>query len=436
MGETRREMHFGMFFAPGGHHMAAWRHPDAYPLGFSFESYVKAAQLAERACFDMLFVADVFSLTPDGDRTDSFRFEPITLLTGLAMVTSRIGLVGTASTSFNEPYNIARKFVSLDHISKGRAGWNIVTSSSSIEALNYNLDGHYKHSERYARAREFVDVVRKLWDSCEDGALTIDKASGAFFDRERLHQIDHKGTYYKVRGPLSIPRAPQGHPVLVQAGSSEDGMSLAASVGEAIFTIQRTLEGAKDFYAGIKAKAAASGRNPDHALVMPGVVPYIGRTRQEAQDKYDELLSLIHPEAGLSALSKLMDVDLTGADVEKPFPALTADRIAHSRAGGIVETARKEGLSIRQVYERLSPTKGHRQVVGTATEIADTLQEWFEAGACDGYNFMPPMMPNGLDDFVELVIPELQRRGLFRKAYRGNTLRDHLGLPRPEGRRG
>ena len=435
MGDSNREMKLGMFFAPGGHHMAAWRHPDAYPEGFSFASYIKAAQVAERACFDMLFVADVFNLTPDGDRTDSFRFEPITLLTALAMATSKIGLVGTASSSFNEPYNIARKFASLDHISGGRAAWNIVTSSSSIEALNYNLDAHYSHADRYKRAREFVDVVRKLWDSCEDGALTIDKKSGAFFDKALVHQIDHNGTYFKVKGPLSIPRCPQGHPVIVQAGSSEDGMSLAASVGEVIFTIQRTIEGAKDFYAAIKAKAVASGRDPSHALVMPGVVPYVGTTRQEAQDKYDKLLSLIHPEAGISALSKLIDVDLKGADVEKPFPALDASKMSQSRAAGIANTAHKEGLSIRQVYERLSPTKGHRQIIGTASDVADNLQEWFEDGACDGYNVMPAMMPNGLDDFVELVIPELQRRGVFRKAYRGTTLRDHLGLPRPSGRR-
>ncbi len=434
MGESKREMKLGMFFAPGGHHLAAWRHPDAYPAGFSFDSYVKAARTAERGCFDMLFVADVFSLTPSGNRADSFRFEPITLLSALAAATSRIGLVGTATTSFNEPYNVARKFASLDHISGGRAGWNIVTSSSSIEALNFGLDAHFGHAERYARAREFVDVVRKLWDSCEDGALVIDKASGAFFDKARVHTIDHKGTYYKVRGPLSLPRCPQGNPVLVQAGSSEDGMSLAAGVGEAIFTIQRTLEGAKEFYAGIKSRAAAAGRDPSHALVMPGVLPYVGRTRQEAQDKHDQLLALIHPEAGLSNLSKMMDVDLMSADVEKPFPALDIAKLTQSRAVGIVEDARKQGLNIRQVYESLVVSKGHRQLIGTASEVADSLQEWFEGDACDGFNVMPPMMPNGLDDFVELVVPELQRRGLFRTAYRGSTLRDHLGLPRPAGK--
>jgi FMN-dependent oxidoreductase (nitrilotriacetate monooxygenase family) len=435
MGGTKREMKLGMFFAPGGHHMAAWRHPDAYPAGFSFESYVKAARTAERGCFDMLFVADVFSLTPSGNRTDSIRFEPITLLSALAMSTSRIGLVGTATTSFNEPYNVARKFASLDHISGGRAGWNIVTSQSSIEALNYNLESHPPHAERYARAREFVDVVRKLWDSFEDDGLVIDKESGAFFDKTRVHHINHKGKYFQVRGPLALPRCPQGNPVLVQAGSSEDGMSLAASVGEAIFTIQRTIEGAKDFYAGIKTKAAASGRDPAHAVVMPGMLPYVGRTRQEAQDKHDKLLSLIHPEAGLANLSKMMDVDLSGADVEKPFPDLDLAKLNQSRAVGIVESARQQGLNIRQTYERLVVSKGHRQVIGTGSDIADVMQEWFEGGACDGFNVMPPMMPNGLDDFVELVVPELQRRGLFRKEYRGTTLRDHLGLPRPEGRR-
>ncbi len=434
MGESRREMKLGMFFAPGGHHMAAWRHPDAYTTGFDFGSYVKAARVAESACFDMLFVADVFSLLPSANRVDSFRFEPITLLSALATVTTHIGLVGTATTSFNEPYNVARKFASLDHISNGRAAWNIVTSQSTFEAFNFGLDAHFGHAERYDRATEFVEVVRKLWDSCEDGAIVIDKATGAFFDKERVHSIDHAGKYYKVRGPLAIPRCPQGNPVLVQAGSSEAGMSLAGSVGEAIFTIQRTIEGAKDFYAGIKAKAGSSGRDPRHAVVMPGLLPYVGRTRQEARDKHDQLLELIHPEAGRSALSKMMDVDLMSADVEKPFPDLALDKLSQSRAVGIVESARKEGLNIRQVYERLVVSKGHRQLIGTATDIADSMQEWFEGSACDGFNVMPPMMPNGLDDFVELVVPELQRRGLFRTAYQGNTLRDHLGLPRPTGK--
>lgn len=435
MGNTKREMRLGMFFAPGGHHMAAWRHPDAYPRGFDFGSYVTAARTAERGCFDMVFVADVYSLSQNRDRIDAFRFEPITLLSALAASTTNIGLVGTATTSFNEPYNVARKFASLDHISHGRAAWNIVTSSSATEALNFGLDAHFGHAERYQRATEFVDVVRKLWDSCEDGAILIDKENGAFFDKTRVRPINHEGAYFKVRGPLAIPRSPQGNPVLVQAGSSEAGMNLAAGVAEVIFTIQRTLSGAQEFCAKIKAKAEAAGRDPGHALVMPGVLPYVGRTRQEAQDKHDKLLSLIHPEAGLAQLSKMMGIDLTGADVEGPLPEIDTDKLMQSRAVGVVEVARRDNLSIRQIYERLVVSKGHHQIIGSATEIADILQEWFESRACDGYNIMPPMMPNALNDFVELVVPELQRRGIFRKAYTGKTLRDHLGLPRPAGRR-
>ncbi|MFM1814371.1 MAG: hypothetical protein RLZ98_1066 [Pseudomonadota bacterium] len=431
MGDGKREMKLGMFFAPGGHHMAAWRHPDAYPAGFDFGSYVKAARTAERACFDMVFVADVFSLSTSRNRTDNFRFEPITLLSALSVATNRIGLVGTATTSFNEPYNVARKFASLDHISNGRAGWNIVTSSSATEALNFGYDAHFEHAERYRRAGEFVEVVRKLWDSCEEGALIIDKEQGTFFDKGRIHTIDHSGSYFKVRGPLSIPRCPQGNPVLVQAGSSEDGMNLAASIGEVIFTIQRTLDGARQFYGRMKSKAEARGRDPRHVLIMPGLLPYVGRSRQEAQDKHDQLLELIHPEAGLASLSKMMGIDLTSADPEGPLPAIDVEKLTQSRAVGVVETARKQGLSVRQVYEMLVVSKGHNQIIGTAGDIVDTMQEWFEGGGCDGYNIMPPMMPNGLDDFVELVVPELQRRGLFRTAYRGFTLRDHLGLPGP-----
>jgi FMN-dependent oxidoreductase (nitrilotriacetate monooxygenase family) len=426
-----REMKLGLFFAPGGHHLAAWRHPDAYPNGFSFQSYISAAQMAERGCFDMVFVADVFSLTPDGMRADSFRFEPITLLSGLAMTTSRIGLVATATTSFNEPYNVARKFASLDHMSNGRAGWNIVTSSSPLEAFNFGLEEHLNHAERYRRAHEFVDVVRGLWDSWDDNAIAIDKAEGIFFDPEKMHMLNHKGAHYSVRGPLSIPRSPQGHPILVQAGSSEDGKSLAAEFAEVIFTIQRDLAEAQAFYADVKAKVVAFGRDPQHALIMPGVLPIVGRTRQEARDRYEQLQALIHPQAGLAALSRTLGFDLTGVDVDGPLPDITSKKLLETRALGMVETARRDGLTVRQVYERLVVSKGHRIAVGTATDIADTLQEWFEAGGADGYNIMPAMMPNGLTDFVELVIPELQRRGLFRSAYRGVTLRDHLGLPRP-----
>ena len=425
-----RQMKLGLFFAPGGHHLAAWRHPNAYPHGFDIKSYVTFAQTAERACFDMVFVADVYSLTPDGRHRDTLRFEPITLLSALAMVTSRIGLAATATTTYNEPYNVARQFASLDQISHGRAGWNIVTSSSNLEAYNFGYDAHPASENRYKIAHEFVDVVRGLWDSWDEGALPIDKASATFFDPNKLHVLNHVGKNFKVRGPLTIPRSPQGQPVLVQAGSSDDGKTLAASVAEVIFTIQRDLAGAQAFYKDIKARAIAHGRNPQHALVMPGVMPIIGRTRQEAQDRYEQLQALIHPEAGLNALSRTLGVDMSGADIDGPLPEVDASKL-QSRATGIIETARKHQMTVREVYEKLVVSKGHRQLIGTAAEVADDLQEWFEQGGADGFNVMPAQMPDGLNDFAEFVIPELQRRGLFRTAYEGTTLRQHLGVPNP-----
>jgi FMN-dependent oxidoreductase (nitrilotriacetate monooxygenase family) len=387
--------------------------------------------MAERGLMDMLFVADVFSLTPTGKRADSFRLEPLTLLSALAMMTKNIGLVATATTSFNEPYNVARKFASLDHISAGRAGWNIATSSSPLEAYNFGYDAHFELPDRYRRAHEFVQVVRGLWDCWDDDAIIIDKAEGTFFDPAKLRMLNHHGAQFKVRGPLSIPRCPQGEPVLVQAGSSEDGKNLASEVAEVIFTIQRDLTSARGFYEDVKSRVRKFGRDPDHALIMPGVMPIVGRTRQEARDKYEQLQALIHPEAGLSSLSRTLGTDLRGVDVDGPLPEIDISKLTQSRAVGMVETARRDGLSVRQVYERLVVSKGHRQLIGTPTEIADSLQEWFEARGADGYNIMPAVMPNGLTDFVELVIPELQRRGLFRQAYEGTMLRDHLGLPKP-----
>ena len=431
-----RQMKLGLFLAPGGHHMAAWRHPDAYPDGVSLKTYVRFAQIAERGLFDMLFVADVFSLTPAGKRADSFRLEPLTLLSALAMMTERIGLVATATTSFNEPYNVARKFASLDHISGGRAGWNIVTSSSPLEAYNFGYDAHFEHADRYRRADEFTQVVRGLWDCLDDDAVVIDKERGVFFEPDRVRRLNHDGPFFKVRGPLSLPRTPQGNPVLVQAGSSEDGKNLAAKYAEVIFTIQRDVAGAKAFYSDIKARARSFGRDPAHALVLPGVMPIAGRTRQEAQDKYDLLQSLIHREAGLTTLGRHLGMDLSGVDIEGPLPPVDIASLTQSRAVGIVETSRRENMSVRETWEKLVVSKGHRQLIGTAADIADSFQEWFEAGGADGFNIMPPFMPGGLTDFVDLVVPELQRRGLFRKAYAGHMLREHLGLPRPAPRTG
>jgi FMN-dependent oxidoreductase (nitrilotriacetate monooxygenase family) len=432
---TMRQMKLGLFLAPGGHHMAAWRHPEAYPDGVSVKSYLNFAQIAERGCFDLLFVADVFSFSPRAKRVDAFRLEPLTLLSALAMTTSKIGLVATATTSFNEPYNVARKFASLDHISGGRAGWNIVTSSAN-EAPNFGIDELSEHAERYRRADEFTQVVRGLWDCFEDDAVVIDKENGAFFEPSKLRVLNHEGKYFKVRGPLSLPRSPQGNPVLVQAGSSEDGKNLASKYAEVIFTIQRDLESARAFTRDIKERAISFGRNPAHALVMPGVLPIVGRTRQEAQDKYELLQSFIHTEAGLLQLSRSMGVDLTGADVDKPLPDMDIAKLPQSRSVSIYQQSKRENMTVRETYEKLVVSKGHRQLIGTTSDIADSLQEWFENDGADGFNIMPPFSPGGVSDFVDHVVPELQRRKLFRTHYEGIMLRDHLGLPRPAARAG
>jgi FMN-dependent oxidoreductase (nitrilotriacetate monooxygenase family) len=430
-----RQMKLGLFLAPGGHHMAAWRHPEAYPDGVSVKTYLRFAEIAERGCFDLLFVADVFSFSPRAKRVDAFRLEPLTLLSALAMTTSKIGLVATATTSFNEPYNVARKFASLDHISSGRAGWNIVTSSAN-EAPNFGIDELSEHAERYRRADEFTKVVIGLWDCFEDDAVIIDKKSGSFFEPSRLRVLNHEGKYFKVRGPLSLPRSPQGNPILVQAGSSEDGRNLASKYAEVIFTIQRDLESARAFTRDIKERAVSFGRNPAHALVMPGVLPIVGRTRQEAQDKYELLQSFIHTEAGLLQLSRSMGVDLTDVDIDKPLPEMDIAKLPQSRSVSIYQQSIRENMTVRETYEKLVVSKGHRQLIGTPSDIADSLQEWFENDCADGFNIMPPFTPGGLTDFVDHVVPELQRRNLFRTHYEGSMLRDHLGLPYPAARAG
>jgi FMN-dependent oxidoreductase (nitrilotriacetate monooxygenase family) len=429
-----RQMKLGLFISAGGHHIAGWRHPEAYPFGFDIRNYAALAEAAERACFDLIFLADVYSLTPEGKRQDHMRLEPITTLSALAMVTNRIGLIGTSTTTYNEPFNVARKFASLDQISHGRAGWNIVTSNSPLEAYNFGYDVHPNAAKRYEIATEFVEVVRGLWDSWEDGAVPIDKAGGVFFDPDKLHLLNHDGEHFKVRGPLSIPRSPQGQPVLVQAGSSEDGRTLAASVAEAIFTVQRDLSDGQAFYGDIKKRALACGRDPSQTVIMPGVVPIVGRTRQEAVDKYETLQSLIHPEAGLKALSRAMGTDLMQVDVDGPLPDIDPSKIPQSRGFSIIETARRDHMTVRQIYERIVVSKGHRLLIGSAADVADGLQEWFVSQAADGFTIMPAEMQSGTRDFIELVIPELRRRGLFRSSYEGTTLREHLGLRVPPHR--
>jgi alkanesulfonate monooxygenase len=442
---ARGQMHLGAFFHPTGHHVASWLHPDAQiDAGTNFRHYVELAQMSERAKFDLMFLADALAVR-DGNLEPLSRwpqymayFEPITLLSGIAGLTERIGLVSTATTSYNEPYNVARKFASLDHISGGRAGWNVVTSANISEAFNFGREAHFEHGERYDRALEFTEVVFGLWDSWDDDAFLRDRTTGRYFDPAKLHTLNHKGEHFSVRGPLNVARPPQGRPVIFQAGSSEVGRELAARTAEAVFTPQHSLEGARAFYRDLKGRMAKYGRSPDHLVIMPGLNPIVGRTRREAEEKHRYLQSLIHPDVGLELLSNaLADFDLRPYDLDGPLPEAAysvTPKGSTTSFRNVLSWAREENLTIRQLYQRFAGARGQRTVIGTAADIVDQMQEWFVNRGVDGFLIQPSHLPGGLQDFIDLVIPELRERGLFRTEYNGTTLRDHLGLPRPRSR--
>jgi N-acetyl-S-(2-succino)cysteine monooxygenase len=439
----KRQLRLGAFIMATGHHVAAWRHPESQAdAGINIDHYIELAQTAERGLFDQVFVADSPGIWHKGDR-ESFRrqgrlshFEPVTLWAALSQVTQHIGFVATASTTYEDPYLLARKFASLDHISKGRAAWNVVTTSAENVHGNFGHDTHPDPATRYERAHEFVDVVQGLWDSWDDDAFLRDKTTGVYFDPDKLHELNHIGKYLKVKGPLNIERPPQGYPVIVQAGSSEDGKELAAATAEAIFTAWTSLEEAQAFYRDVKGRLAKYGRRPEQLLVLPGISPVIGRTEEEAQAKWAELQSLIHPSVGLATLAPFWPgEELNTWNLDAPPPYIPEPpKGINSRAHVVLELARRDKLTVRQLYEYLAGARGHWVVVGTPVQIADRIQEWFENGAADGFNVMPPVLPHSLNEFVDLVVPELQRRGLFRTAYEGKTLRENLGLERPSSR--
>jgi N-acetyl-S-(2-succino)cysteine monooxygenase len=437
---TLRQIKLGMFLRPAGHHIAAWRHSEAQADGgVNFAHYVEVAQTAERGLFDMLFSAD--SATAVTAREEALHrmsyvawIDPYSLLAALAPVTTHIGLVCTATTTYDQPYHIARRFASLDLISGGRAGWNVVTSANPNEAQNFGLKEHLEKSDRYRRAREFTEIVLNLWQSWDDDAFLRDKASGIFYDPGKLHTLNHSGQYFSVRGPLNVSRSPQGHPVVVQAGASEDGKELAAETAEVVFTAQPTLAGARAFYADLKGRTGKFGRDPDEIKVMPGFFVTVGRTRDEANEKFDQLQDLIHPEVGISLLSQRVGVDLRGYPLDGPLPELPENTVISSRADLISTMAKRDNLTIRQVYERIAGGRGHYTMTGTPADVADQMEEWFTTGAADGFNVMCPHFPAGLDDFVTSVVPELQRRKLYRTSYEGTTLRENLGLSIPRHR--
>lgn len=433
MGTPTRQLHLNAFVMGNGHHEAAWRHPSVNPAqALTVKHYAHIARIAERGKLDSIFLADGVSLWSNAKFNSHTRFEPLTLLSALATVTERIGLIATASTTYNEPYTLARKLASLDHISDGRAGWNIVTSAGREEARNFNREKRPDHEWRYHRATEFIQLVKQLWDSWEDDAIVLDTATGIFSDSSKIHRVDHIGEHFRVDGPLNVPRPIQGHPLLVQAGSSETGRDYAGRFAEAVFTAQQTLSDAQAFYADVKARATAHGRAAEDIVILPGISPIIGRTEDEAKQREAELNHLITPEYGINQLSNLLDHDLSRYPLDGPLPELTGRTEGNqSRYELVTRLARRENLTIRQLIQRLAGGRGHRVVAGTPAQIADEIELWFTSSAADGFNIMPPTLPGGLEDFVNHVVPELQRRGLFRTDYDGTTLREHYGLARP-----
>ncbi|MGW7247201.1 LLM class flavin-dependent oxidoreductase [Streptomyces decoyicus] len=433
-----RRLHLNAFLMNAGHHAAAWRHPRTQPERLTDPRYFQhLAQTAERGKLDSVFFADGLALRGKAEHNALDGFEPLTLLAALATVTERIGLIATVSTTFNEPFHTARRFASLDHISGGRAGWNIVTSATVDEARNFGHDEHLEHRLRYDRAREFVEVATKLWDSWEDDAVLLDRARGIYADAAKVQPIDHRGQHFAVQGPLNVQRSPQGHPLLVQAGSSEDGKEFAARYAEAVFTAQQTLADGQAFYKDVKNRLSRYGRSEDELKILPGICPVIGATEAEARALEQELTGLQVPEYGLAQLSGMLGTDLTGLPLDGPLPALPEERDINgnkSRFTLVAELARRDGLTLRELIARLGGGRGHRVFAGTPEQIADQLEEWFTQGAADGFNVMPPYLPGGLEDFVDQVVPILQERGLFRTEYSGRTLREHYGLPRPAGR--
>ena len=431
-----KQMHLGAFMRPVSIHTAWWRHPDSAPeANFSLKHLVHCIQTLERGKFDAFFMADhlavlnmpIEALKRSGTVTS---FEPFTLLSALAMVTERIGLIATASTTYDAPYHIARRFASLDHISAGRAGWNIVTTSNPDAARNFGMTEHMDHAERYARAREFHDVVTGLWDSFAEDAFIRDKESGIFWDPSRMHKLDHEGKYLSIAGPLNIARPVQGWPVIVQAGASNSGRQLAAEVAEMIFAAGGPVADARAYYADIKSRAAKAGRDPALIKILPGALVTVAETDDAAREKRALLDSLVHPDSGMAALSIALGTDARAFDLDAPLPDIPETNQSQSGRQRVLERARRENLTVRQLAVALGGYGG-LSFTGSAKTIADEMQHWLESDACDGFNIMFPTIPGGVEDFVRWVVPELQRRGIFRKEYAGTTLREHLGLPRP-----
>ncbi|HWG04833.1 MAG TPA: LLM class flavin-dependent oxidoreductase [Beijerinckiaceae bacterium] len=438
----QRQMKLGFSVSPNGSHKGGWRHPDAWQGGGTdIEQLKQVVQAAERGKIHFMFWADSGTLRSVASTVDALSYagrievlEPLVQIAALSQWTQHLGFIVTASTTYNEPYNLARRFASLDHISKGRVGWNVVSSQSELEAKNFGLDKLFDHEVRYRRAEEFFDVVTGLWDSWDDDAFVRDKDSGRYFDPEKMHVLDHKGQYFSVRGPLNVPRSPQAYPVIAQAGASEPGRELAARTANIIYTAQHDLGLAQNFYSDVKGRMAKYARSPEQLLVMPGIMPIIGRTDAEAKERYEYFQNLTHPTVGLSSAGKFFG-DLSKYPLDAPVPEVSLETNAgQSNRQMWIDRVRRENMNVGQLLKAFATTSVHRAIYGSPRTVTDLMEEWFTQDACDGFAVQVPTMPGGIAEFVDLVVPELQRRGLFQTDYAGNTLRENLGLDRPVSR--
>jgi N-acetyl-S-(2-succino)cysteine monooxygenase len=434
MSPINRQMHMGVFVLGTGNHIAGWRYEGAATSHMELPVIQEIAKIAERGMFDLLFISDAMVMDPTDHPSFMCRFEPTTLISVLSASTSHIGLGATVSTSFSEPFNVARIFGSIDHISGGRAAWNVVTSSNPAAALNFNRDEHLEHELRYQRANEFVDVVRGLWGCWDDHAIVADKATGRYIDADKVRTLDHKGQFFQVRGPLNMSRCPQGHPVIIQAGGSPSGLELAARTADVVFSVVQDLQAAQAAYADLKGRMARYGRSPHEVAILPGVMPIIGASDAEAREKLSKLQAWLTPTNAATLVASRIGYDVSGHSLDGPVPPPPTSEGSRTFSHVLYETARRERMTLRDLYNLTAAARGHWVVCGTPASIADTLEEWFVGEAADGFNILPPYFPGAFDDFVNQVVPELQHRGLFRHDYQGTTLRDHLGLARDSDR--
>ena len=430
MSQTKRQMHLGVFVLGTGNHSAGWRYDGAAASNNELPVIQEIARIAERGKFDLLFVSDGLVMNPGDHPSFLCRFEPTTLISVLSGMTTHLGLGATVSSSYSEPFNVARIFASIDHISNGRAAWNVVTSAQEAAARNFSRQQHMEHEHRYEVANEFVDVVKGLWSCWQDGAIVADKVTGQFIDASKVQPLNHEGRFFQIKGPINMARSPQGHPVIIQAGGSPSGLELAARTADVVFSVVQELQTAKAAYADLKGRMAKYGRTPDEIAVLPGVMPIVGHTDAEAKAILSRLQSFLTPENALVLVSHRLGYDVSGFPLDGPVPAPPEGQGTRTFSRVLFETARRDNMTLRDLYNLTAAARGHWVLSGTPKRIADTLEQWFAEGAADGFNILPPYFPGAFADFVDFVVPELQRRGLFRHDYEGTTLRGHFGLER------